>query len=148
MNIYFVCTGNTCRSPMAEAILKSKNLKNINVRSAGVFALQGGGISENAKAVLKEENIDFQHTTRNVTIEDIEWADLILTMTSTHKEMLLRTFPEAANKTFTLKEYVTPYSSIDVSDPFGGDINTYKQTFDQLKDLIDKLESKLLGGNR
>lgn len=145
MNIYFVCTGNTCRSPMAEAILKSKNLENINVRSAGVFALEGGEMSENAKAVLKHENIHFTHKTRQVTVQDIEWADLILTMTTSHKQMLLSNFPEAGSKTYTLKEYVTPYSSQDVSDPFGGDINTYKETYEELKRLIDELVKKLLG---
>lgn len=145
MNIYFVCTGNTCRSPMAEAILKSKNLKDVNVRSAGVFALEGGEMSENAKQVLTEENIDFHHRTRLVTEDDIQWADLILTMTLSHKEMLLRSFPQANGKTFTLKEYVTPYSSLDVSDPFGGDIHTYKYTYNELKRLIDELGNKLLG---
>ena len=50
MNIYFVCTGNTCRSPMAEAILKNKKLPNVNVKSAGIYALEGGEMSENARA--------------------------------------------------------------------------------------------------
>lgn len=144
MNIYFVCTGNTCRSPMAEAILKAKKLDNVTVRSAGVFALEGGEMSENAKYVLNQENIPFNHKTKQVSLEDIEWADLILTMTVSHKEMLLRSFPEATNKTFTLKEYVTPYSSLDVSDPFGGDVHTYKKTFEELKRLIDELAKKLI----
>ena len=146
MNIYFVCTGNTCRSPMAEAILKHKNIDGIQVKSAGIYALEGGEISENSGAVLANEGIFFNHKTSQVNPEDIEWADLILTMTLAHKEMILRNFSNAVGKTFTLKEYVTPYSSKDVSDPFGGDFYTYAQTYQELKKLIDELETKITGG--
>lgn len=145
MNIYFVCTGNTCRSPMAEWILKAKQLPNIEVRSAGIFALEGGEMSENAQMVLAMENIPHAHHSRNVNADDIEWADLILTMTYAHKEMLIRSFEIAAEKTFTLKEYVTPYSSQDVSDPYGGDLSTYKQTFYELQRLINAFQEKVEG---
>ena len=145
MNIYFICTGNTCRSPMAEAILKNKSLPNVNVKSAGIYALEGGEMSENAKAVLMQENIHHQHVSRQINKQDIEWADLILTMTSAHKEMVLRTYAEAKNKTYTLKEYVTPYSSQDVFDPFGGDLQTYKQTFQELNRLIEQFDIQRKG---
>jgi len=146
MNIYFVCTGNTCRSPMAEAILKHKNLEGVEVKSAGIYALEGGGISENSRLVLSNEGIEFDHKSSQVNEKDIEWADLILTMTLAHKDMILRSYSKATGKTFTLKEYVTPYSSKDVSDPFGGDYFTYAQTYLELKKLIDELESKITGG--
>ena len=142
MNIYFVCTGNTCRSPMAEAILKDKNLSHIEVKSAGIYALDGGEMSENAQAVLREENIDHAHVSRQVNERDIDWADLILTMTGAHKELILRAYIQAQGKTYTLKEYVTPYSGQDVFDPFGGDISTYKQTYQELKRLIEEFEAK------
>ncbi|PYF07531.1 low molecular weight protein arginine phosphatase [Ureibacillus chungkukjangi] len=147
MNIYFICTGNTCRSPMAEAILRSKNLEEVQVKSAGIYAMEGGEISENAKAVLEQEQISFSHITSQVKQEDIEWADLILTMTLAHKNMILLSFPNAQGKTFTLKEYVVPFSSKDVSDPFGGDIATYKQTYLELNRLIDELLMKFSGGS-
>ncbi len=142
MNIYFVCTGNTCRSPMAEAILKHKNLPNIQVKSAGIYALEGGGMSENARAVLMEEKISHEHVSRQVNEQDIEWADLILTMTGAHKQAILRICSQAIGKTYTLKEYVTPYSGQDVFDPFGGDIFIYKQTYQELKRLIEEFEAK------
>ncbi|NLY80846.1 MAG: low molecular weight protein arginine phosphatase [Lysinibacillus sp.] len=147
MNIYFVCTGNTCRSPMAEAILKHKNIDGVHVKSAGIYALEGGKISENSKTVLEQESIQFQHTTRQVKNEDIEWADLILTMTTAHRDMILQLFENAQGKTYTLKEYVAPYSSLDVSDPYGGDLNTYKNTYDELNRLIEELVNKISGGD-
>lgn len=146
MNIYFVCTGNTCRSPMAEAILKSKSLPNVHVKSAGIYALEGGGMSENARVVLMDENIHHEHVSKQIDEQDIDWADVILTMTSAHKEILIRAYNQARDKTYTLKEYVTPYSGQDVFDPFGGDISTYKQTYQELKRLIEQFELKYREG--
>lgn len=143
MNIYFVCTGNTCRSPMAAAILKAKNIANIDVRSAGIYALEGGGISENANRVLEKADIAHNHVSHQVHQDDIEWADLILTMTVSHKEMLLQQFEQASGKTYTLKEYVTPYTAFDVSDPYGGDLYTYQHTFVELQQLIEQLIEKV-----
>lgn len=144
MNIYFVCTGNTCRSPMAAAILKSRNLPKIRVKSAGIYAMPGSPMSHNTEIVLQEKQISYNHTSQPITLEDLQWANLILTMTSGHKESLLQVFPQVADKTFTLKEYVTEYGDIDVLDPFGGDIETYRKTFQELSVLMDGLEKKIL----
>jgi protein arginine phosphatase len=144
MNIYFVCTGNTCRSPMAEAILRAKQLEGINVRSAGVYAMDGGSISANAETLILGNELPYTPTSRQLSKQDVAWADLILTMTASHKQALCETFPEAVEKTFTLKEYVSPHGSMDVSDPFGGDLSVYHQTFTELQQLMDQLEKKLL----
>lgn len=125
---------------MAEAILKVKQLPNIQVRSAGIYALEGGEMSENARTVLAKENIQHHHVSKQINEQDIEWADLILTMTSAHKEMVLRAFQQSHHKTYTLKEYTTPYSGQDVFDPFGGDLHMYKQTFQELQRLIEQFE--------
>lgn len=142
MNVFFVCTGNTCRSPMAEAILKSMELPGVNVRSAGLFA-GGGSISKNAHSVLSDEGIDFDHWSRSVEAEDIRWASLILTMTASHKEMLINQYPQSADKVFTLKEYVDGFAG-DVSDPYGGPESVYRRTFEELKALLARLQRKLL----
>jgi protein-tyrosine-phosphatase len=128
---------------MAEALLKAKDIKNVEVRSAGIYAMDGGDISENTKLVIVEDGIDYSHYSRQLKEEDLLWADLILTMTFTHKQLLLDAFPFAENKTYTLKEYARPFGSQDVSDPFGGDVHMYRQTFTELKTLINNLADKL-----
>ena len=132
---------------MAEAILKSMELKNVAVRSAGIYALEGGEMSENAKAVLEAGQISINHRSKLVNKDDLQWADLILTMTFAHKQLVLQSYPEVQAKIFTLKEYTAPYTSKDISDPFGGDYHQYEQTYQELKQYIYILKDKLLSDN-
>ena len=142
MNIYFICTGNTCRSPMAATILKSKNIENLEVRSAGIYAQQGSAMSQNAQTVLQQKKLEQHHQSALFNEQDAQWADLILTMTTAHKEMVLRLVDHVAHKTFTLNEYVG-MDVPDIQDPYGGDVFVYEQTFDQLNAAIEKLEKKM-----
>jgi protein arginine phosphatase len=148
MNIYLLCTGNTCRSPMAEAILRSKNIENLSVRSAGIHAQDGFPIADNAKTLIEEADMPYTDQSRTLSREDVEWADYILTMTESHKRVLLQLFPENPDKIYTLKGFLSPRTNEDVHDPYGGNLETYRETFNELTELMDKLEQKLLEDNK
>ncbi|MBM7585248.1 protein-tyrosine phosphatase [Bacillus pakistanensis] len=141
MKILFVCTGNTCRSPMAEALLKNKNASKFEVKSAGVFAKNGQPATNYTKEVLKENDIIHEHVSRLLSLEDIEWATHIFTMTTGHKTTIGNVFPQALDKTFTLKEFVHDLDE-DVVDPFGGTVEVYRKTYRELDELICKLIEK------
>lgn len=141
--ILFVCTGNTCRSPMAEAILKSKKIDGLQVRSAGIYAAMGSEASAHAKKVLDQNQIEHNHLSNMLTLETVHWADLILTMTGSHKNAILQQYPETTGKVFTLKEFTGEVYDVDVVDPFGGSVAIYQETFRELEKLITKAIEKM-----
>ena len=145
MKVLFVCTGNTCRSCMAESIFNYLcNNEHIISSSAGLAAQEHSKTSKNALTILKDNvSVDInEREAVQVTEEMLKEADLILTMTSFMKKMIGSTFPIFSNKVFTLKEYVG--LSGDISDPYGGDLDIYAETFNELKDCISLLIKKLI----
>lgn len=107
--ILFVCTGNTCRSPMAEAMLRQMAHQRgitVAVRSAGVSTVNGLPVSGNAVVALRKRDISHTGSSSVLTEEAVGWADLVLAMTTGHKRDLLHLYPSAVDKTFTLKEFV------------------------------------------
>lgn len=122
---------------MAEAIVKSKNVGGVEAKSAGLFAVNGSDASQYAKQVLEESGISQEHHSTMLTETEVEWATVILAMTASHKAAIISRFPGAAEKTYTLKEFCGECEDLDVTDPFGGNLDTYRNTFQELNRFID-----------
>lgn len=123
--IIFVCTGNTCRSPMAEGLfrkyLEEQNINGVLVSSAGIHAFFGDNAAENAVRVCKQFHVDISsHRARTLTSYDFEPNAFFCCMTNAHKEVLRKYIPES--KIFVL----------NVDDPFMGDVNVYRQCAEQI----------------
>lgn len=138
MKIIFVCTGNTCRSPMAESIAKNI-LKQYSIESRGIFTVDEMPISENAKQVILENGLELPSNSEIFKEKDLE-ADLILTMTQNHKNELENYYGQS-NNVFTLSEYID--EELDIEDPIGGTIDNYRDTFNQIKSYIIRLNQKM-----
>ena len=148
--ILFICTGNTCRSCMAEAIFNNLNnelyKKPYEAFSRGIYAT-GGAASGNAMAVTQKlYSIDLSnHLSKTITASDLRKSKIALTMTKAHKEALLRAFPIHKQKIYTLSEYVNCGSEKeqDILDPYGMAINKYNDCAKQIAVLIERLIEKL-----
>lgn len=139
--IIFVCTGNTCRSSMAEALAKSilehmdTGGVELEITSAGTMALPGAPAAENAVKVLESMGIDLKgHTASLLTPEDVEEADLVLTMTGAHRRQVRSMAPGCEDKIFTLAEYAR--MGADIPDPFGAPEDTYRQCASEIQGLV------------
>jgi len=147
MHVLFVCTGNTCRSPIAETVMRrmiaERHLSDITVGSAGTSAWPDSSASDGALLVSLEHGTDIsEHRSRPLSPEIVAGADLILAMGPHHLERA-----EAlggAGRSFLL----TAYAGGDgraVSDPFGGDLAVYRATYDELEHEIGIILDKLRG---
>jgi len=128
---------------MAEVILKHKQMANVEVRSAGIYAMPNAEMSAHAQQVLFEANMTHQHLATQLSIVEMEWADLILTMTTAHRDTIIANYPNADRKVFTLKEYTSEDSGGNVVDPYGGSKEIYKETFAELTELVERLVKKI-----
>ena len=123
MNLLFVCTGNTCRSPMGEGIARAVG-RDLGIEvvtlSTGLFCVPGAKVSDEAVEAVRE-----------LVGEDIvKAADYVLAMTEDHKKILLRQFPFDSKKIMTLAEFAGEVG--DVDDPFGQSQEVYTKTAEQI----------------
>lgn len=125
--IIFVCTGNTCRSPMAEGYLKSKNRKDLDIISRGLAA-DGAPVSENSVLAMKELGIDISaHTSKQLTFADIDETSVFICMSASHAD-ILEGLGIDKMKLFVL----------GISDPYGADIEVYKKCRVEIIEGIDE----------
>jgi protein-tyrosine phosphatase len=143
LSLLFVCTGNTCRSPMAEALCRKiladrlgckpdyheLEEKGVIVMSAGLSAYMGGRPSPEAVDVMRSMNVDLsQHESQPLTVQLIRHADVIWTMTRSHRQAILAQWPEAANRCELLCMDLR-----DIPDPIGGPVELYQRCAEQIK---------------
>jgi protein-tyrosine-phosphatase len=151
INILFVCSGNICRSPMAEGLLKKflveQNLDSqVTVSSAGTLGIIGNSASENGIiACHKEYDIDISwHESQGINDELLEQSDIILCMSQDHSEYINNYFPDYSYKSHILKQFAgLKDSSMDIADPVGMDLNEYNKICHELAGLIRQSMGKI-----
>ena len=145
--ITFICSGNICRSPMAEGILKDR-IKNsdfkdlVEVNSAGTLSLPPDGASENAVLVAKEHHIDISiHSSRSISESIIEQANMLICLADNHYQYCNQYYPHHMNKVYLLKmlnrQDEIPNTSI--ADPIGKDKAFYSAVYDEISEEIDRI---------
>ncbi|MCY3699749.1 MAG: hypothetical protein OXH46_08955 [Gemmatimonadetes bacterium] len=134
MNLLFVCTGNICRSPMAEVIARAeadaRGWAEVSCASAGTFAFPGQPASGPGIAVAAAHGLDLApHASRELSLELLEWADLIIGMEASHARAAARLAPDAPVRVMTdFLPADDDWRGAGVPDPYGGDVETYEET--------------------
>lgn len=120
--------------------------KEIEVGSCGIAAVEGLPASDNARKVMMDEGIDISTHRARLFSEELLDADLILTMTKSHKDYIINRFPHTKGRVFVLGEFAAGEKgdeNVDIKDPFGGDEETYRRVLAELKERLEKVIKRL-----
>jgi len=147
MRVLFVCTGNTCRSPMAASLLQraleQTGIRGVEVLSAGIGAWEGAPASEGAYLVMLEGGLDLSaHRARLLTQELIESADLVLTMSRSHLGRVREL--GAGSRAHLLGEFAGRGGDrVEIKDPFGAELEQYRETCRELAGMMPAVVERL-----
>jgi len=143
--VLFVCTGNSCRSVMAQGllkkILKEKNRDDVEVLSAGVLAIEGTGVTPQTRELLAQEGINVSaHRAQRLTRQMVDASDFILVMSRGQEEAVMALAPEAKNRLFLLKEFAKiSDENMDIDDPIGRGHDFYSRTLYVIRQAVERV---------
>jgi len=141
-HILFVCTGNTCRSPMAEGIFQERFQKfsKYKVSSAGLHANPKSPASQQTLQILDKRGVDFSDfRSQQLDVELVNEADYIFCMAQHHKDSILLSVPDSKIKVYLLSELIDKSLSRDIFDPYGMDMKAYEEVETQLDEAISNI---------
>jgi protein-tyrosine-phosphatase len=148
--ILFVCTGNICRSPMAKYYLQKRlreeGISDIEVESAGVFALDNNPVSWEIKEIMESLGVSIgEHHSSPLTLEKVQNADLILVMENTHKMLIENRMPRMAHKVKLLGSYLEGNEKEkEITDPYGYETDIYQESFEQIQEAVENLLKEIV----